>query len=65
LPTRYTAHDSCLGELPGAQLDTRVVVAGRTITSRGAGTSLDFALALVTALFGHAKEDEVRRAILA
>jgi transcriptional regulator GlxA family with amidase domain len=41
------------------------VVAGRTITSRGAGTSLDFAFALVAALFGEAKEDEVRRAILA
>lgn len=65
LPADYTAHDSCLGELPHAQIDTRVVVAGRTITSRGAGTSLDFALALVAALLGHAKEDEVRRAILA
>jgi 4-methyl-5(b-hydroxyethyl)-thiazole monophosphate biosynthesis len=65
LPDHYSAHDSCLGELPQAQIDTRVVVAGRTITSRGAGTSLDFAFALVAALFGHAKEDEVRRAILA
>ena len=65
LPTHYTAHDSCLGELPGAQLDTRVVVAGRTITSRGAGTSLDFALALVVALFGQSKADEVSRSILA
>ena len=64
LPADYTAHESCLGELPQAQMDTRVVVAGRTITSRGAGTSLDFALALVASLFGHAKEDEVRRAIL-
>ncbi len=65
LPADYSAHDSCLEELPRAQIDTRVVVAGRTITSRGAGTSLDFALALVAALFGHAKEDEVRRSILA
>lgn len=65
LPAEHTAHDSCLGELPAARLDQRVVVSGRTITSRGAGTAIDFGLALVAALFGSAKADEVRKAILA
>lgn len=65
LSADYTAHDSCLGELSAAQLDTRVVVSGRSITSRGAGTAVDFGLALVEAMLGPAKADEVRRAILA
>ena len=64
-PAEHTAHDSCLGELPAARLDQRVVVSGRTITSRGAGTAIDFGLALVAALLGSAKADEVRKAILA
>lgn len=65
LPADHTAHDSCVGELPAARLDQRVVVAGRCVTSRGAGTAVDFGLALVACLFGQAKADEVRRAIMA
>lgn len=65
LPSDFTAHDSCLGELPASRLDQRVVTSGRVITSRGAGTAIDFGLALVSALFGPAKADEVRKAILA
>jgi 4-methyl-5(b-hydroxyethyl)-thiazole monophosphate biosynthesis len=51
--------------LPAAVQDTRVVVSGRVVTSRGAGTAVDFGLALVEALLGAAKSDEVRKAILA
>ena len=65
LPAEFAAHDSCLGELPAAVQDTRVVVSGRVVTSRGAGTAVDFGLALVEALLGAAKSDEVRKAILA
>ena len=65
LPASFAAHDSCLGELPAAVQDTRVVVSGRVVTSRGAGTAVDFGLALVEALLGAAKSDEVRKAILA
>ena len=65
LPAAYTAHDSCLGELPSAQLSQRTVVAGRVVTSRGAGTAIDFGLALVSSLFGPAKAEEVRQAIMA
>lgn len=65
IPSNHTAHDSCLDELPSAQLGQRVVVDGRVVTSRGAGTAIDFGLTLVTCLFGQAKADEVRRAILA
>lgn len=62
---RFTAHFSVAHELPGALLDERVVVDGRLITSRGAGTSLDFGLAVVGHLFSAAKQDEVARGISA
>ena len=40
--------------------EDRVVVDGRLITSRGPGTAFEFGLALVGALFGEDKADEVR-----
>ena len=39
--------------------EARVVVDGQTITSRGPGTSIEFALALVKALFGADKAAEI------
>lgn len=39
--------------------EERVVVDGQVITSRGPGTSIEFALALVKALFGAHKAAEV------
>ncbi|WP_395745277.1 DJ-1 family glyoxalase III [Prosthecobacter sp.] len=62
---RYTAHDSTYGELKQALADQRVVQDGGIITSRGAGTALDFGLALVTRLYGQEKADEIARRIMA
>ncbi len=62
---RFTAHSSVYGELPTALGTERVVEDGLIITSRGAGTAVDFGLALVRRLFGAAKAEEVARAIMA
>lgn len=62
---RFTAHFSAANELPGAQIGERVMEDGLIITSRGAGTALEFGLALVDRLFGEAKEEEIARAIMA
>lgn len=61
---RFTSHDSVHDQLPGV-IDERVVVDGNMITSRGAGTALDFGLALVEHLAGKAAADEVAQAIMA
>lgn len=62
---RVTAHFSVHAELPAASSAERVVEDGLVITSRGAGTALDFGLALVRRLFGDEKAAEVSRAIMA
>jgi 4-methyl-5(b-hydroxyethyl)-thiazole monophosphate biosynthesis len=61
---RFTAHYSARGELPDA-LDERVVSDGELLTSRGAGTALDFAFALVAHLAGLTKVEEVHEAMMA
>jgi protein deglycase len=60
---RYTAHFSVSGELPAILANERVVADGRLLTSRGAGTALDFALLLVEKLFSPKKADEIRLSI--
>ena len=46
--------------VPGLEyLETAVVTDGRVITSRGPGTAMDFALALIETLVGKASRDEV------
>ncbi len=62
---RYTSHFSVAGELPGALADERTVVDGRVITSRGAGTALDFGLLIVEKLFSRETAAEVARSISA
>lgn len=62
---RFTAHFSVHAELPQALAGERVVEDGLLITSRGAGTAMDFGLALVRRLFGDAAAAEVARAIMA
>ena len=49
---RFTAHPSTDTELPAALAAERVVVDGKIVTSRGAGTALDFSLRLVELLEG-------------
>jgi protein deglycase len=63
---RATAHPSVFAELPAAQRrEDRVVVDGTLITSRGAGTALEFALTLVEQLYGPARRAEVAQGMVA
>jgi len=62
---RYTAHASTVGELTSILSGLRVVVDGKLITSRGAGTSIDFGLSLVEHLVGPAKAREIAASISA
>lgn len=60
---RYTAHFSVAGELEEIRADEAVVVDGRIITSRGAGTALPFGLKLVEVLAGPEKAREIAASI--
>ena len=62
---RFTAHFSVYDELPTARAAERVVEDGLLITSRGAGTALDFGFALVRRLFGEGKTRKVAESIMA
>ncbi len=62
---RFTAHSSVAGELLGIIPSERVIVDGRLITSRGAGTALDFALSIVARLFTPERASEISREISA
>ena len=53
------------GELPHILADQRVVTDGRILTSRGAGTAVDFGLLLVERLFSPGKSAEIARSICA
>jgi 4-methyl-5(b-hydroxyethyl)-thiazole monophosphate biosynthesis len=61
---RFTAHQSVRDVLVPA-LDERVVIDGNLITSRGAGTALEFGLALVRHLAGEAAAEKVAADIMA
>jgi 4-methyl-5(b-hydroxyethyl)-thiazole monophosphate biosynthesis len=62
-----TAHPSVHKELAGAlvQNEPRVLHAGAVITSQGAGTAMEFALALVSDLCGSKKAEELGRSMVA
>jgi protein deglycase len=62
---RYTAHFSVADELPAILSAERVVSDGKLLTSRGAGTALDFGLLLVEKLFSVEKAREIARSIAA
>jgi 4-methyl-5(b-hydroxyethyl)-thiazole monophosphate biosynthesis len=62
---RYTAHFSVASELPAILADERTVADGTLLTSRGAGTAVDFGLLLVEKLFSPDKAREVAQAICA
>jgi 4-methyl-5(b-hydroxyethyl)-thiazole monophosphate biosynthesis len=61
----FTCHFSCREELPAADQTRKVVVDGDLITSQGAGTSVDFGLALVEKLYGADAREDIACAILA
>lgn len=61
---RFTAYHSVREELGGG-LDERVVIDGDLITSRGAGTAMDFAMALVAHLAGPETAERVAEEIMA
>ncbi len=60
---RYTAHHSVADELPDILENERVVVDGNLITSRGAGTAVDFGLKLVELLVSPEKSREIAASI--
>jgi 4-methyl-5(b-hydroxyethyl)-thiazole monophosphate biosynthesis len=62
---RYTAHFSVVAELPQTLALERVVVDGRLITSRGAGTALDFGLQVTEKLFSPEVAREISRSVCA
>ena len=62
---RYTAHFSVAGELPHILAGERVVADGNVLTSRGAGTALDFGLLLVEKLVSPEKAREIARSVCA
>jgi 4-methyl-5(b-hydroxyethyl)-thiazole monophosphate biosynthesis len=61
----YTAHFSVAAELPAILAAERVVADGTLLTSRGAGTALDFGLLLVDKLFSPEKSREIGRSVCA
>lgn len=63
---RATIFPGMEGTLTGAQPSKeRVVIDGRTITSQGPGTAMEFAIKLVEVLAGKSKAEEVTRSTLA
>jgi 4-methyl-5(b-hydroxyethyl)-thiazole monophosphate biosynthesis len=60
---RYTAHPSVAEELKNILSNERVVVDGKIVTSRGAGTALDFGLSLVELLVSASKASEIKASI--
>jgi 4-methyl-5(b-hydroxyethyl)-thiazole monophosphate biosynthesis len=62
---RYTAHFSVAVELPAILAHERTVADGRLLTSRGAGTAIDFGLLLVEKLVSADQAREVAQAVCA
>lgn len=62
---KYTAHPSTATELPEANPAEKVVVDGKIVTSRGAGTSVEFGLKVIELLEGVEKADEIALSICA
>ena len=61
---KFTAHFSTQSELPQALHSEKVVQDGNLITSRGAGTAIEFGLTLVRCLCGEAAAQDVAKAIM-
>jgi 4-methyl-5(b-hydroxyethyl)-thiazole monophosphate biosynthesis len=61
---RYTSHSAVRQELTAAIADEDVVIDRGVITSKGAGTALEFGLALVELLTGLERRREVEKGIM-
>ena len=62
---RATCHPNFVEKLPNAEaVESRVVVDGNLVTSRGPGTALEFALKLVELLFGKEKAEQTATPML-
>jgi 4-methyl-5(b-hydroxyethyl)-thiazole monophosphate biosynthesis len=60
-----TSYPGFLDALPGVTVSAAAVVQdGKVLTSRGPGTAMDFALALVEALTGAEKRRQVEAALV-
>ncbi|MBE9528734.1 MAG: DJ-1/PfpI family protein [Proteobacteria bacterium] len=63
---RVTCHPSVVGDMCRSEyVNERVVVDGQLITSQGPGTAIEFAYALVEALYGAEKVAEINTGVLA
>ena len=60
---RFTGHESISNELPELHSNQTVIKDGKIITSRGAGTAIEFGLSLVELLCGSVKAGEIRASI--
>jgi len=60
---KYTAHGSVSNELPDMDNEQLIVRDDNLITSRGAGTAVEFGLCLVEILHGEEKANEIRHSI--
>ncbi|KAL5992839.1 hypothetical protein ACLOJK_013758 [Asimina triloba] len=62
---RATAHPSVIKKITGQVAEgAGVVIDGRVITSKGLGSVMDFALAIVNKLFGHARARSVAEGLV-
>jgi 4-methyl-5(b-hydroxyethyl)-thiazole monophosphate biosynthesis len=62
---RATCYPGSLDARPGVTLSSEAVVRdGKVLTSRGPGTAMDFALALVEALAGAERRQQVEAALV-
>ncbi|MBF0289601.1 MAG: DJ-1/PfpI family protein [SAR324 cluster bacterium] len=63
---KATCHPNFANQLPNQDdINSRVVIDGMCVTSRGPGTALEFALKLVEILYGQHKMEEVADPMLA
>lgn len=62
---KATCHPGVVSKFSATpRVNDRVAIDGRIVTSQGAGTTFEFALALVAMVDGAAKADEISRAIV-